>query len=138
MLREMKNTPNTMVGFFATAEVTNDEFDKIVLPAVHEFVQRTDRLNYLFVLCTPMKQITIPELMNEALLKLNTQDKWNRAAVVTDSSEITWVTEAFKKVVSGEFKAFTYDNLIDAIHWAGEQSGTGEKQVFQKSPDGRE
>jgi len=136
MIRELKNTPNTMVGFLATTEVTHDEFDKIVLPVVSEFVQRTDKLNYLFVLCTPMKHITLGELMNDLLVKLNTQGKWNRAAVVTDTSEVKWVTEAFRKVVPGEFKAFTYDNLVQAIRWAGEQNGTGERQVFQSSADG--
>jgi hypothetical protein len=135
MIRELKNTPNTMVGFLATAEVTNDEFDKIVLPALSEFVRRTDKLNYLFVLCTPIRHITIPELMNDALAKLNTADKWNRVAVVADTSEVTWVTEAFKKVVPGEFKAFTYDKIVQAIRWTGEQTGEGERQVFQPLAD---
>jgi len=136
MLRELKNTPNTMVGFLATAEVTRDEFDKVVLPAVYEFVQRTERLNYLFVLCSPLRHITIGTLMNEALEKLNAHDKWNRVAVVTDASEIVWVKEAFKETVPGEFKVFTYDELIQAINWAGEQDGIHEKQVFQPPSDG--
>jgi SpoIIAA-like len=125
-----------MVGFLATAEVTHEEFDKIVLPAVYEFVQRTDQLNYLFVLCTPLRHITIGDFMNEALVKLNTQNKWNRVAIVTDSNEIVWVTEAFRKVVAGEFRAFTYDKLVQAIRWTGEQNGKGDQQVFQSSSDG--
>jgi SpoIIAA-like len=136
MLRELKNTPNTMVGFLATAEVTQGEFDKIVLPAVSEFVQRTERLNYLFVLCAPIRHVAIGTLMNEALEKLNTHDKWNRVAVVTDASEIVWVTEAFKETVPGEFKVFTYDKLVQAIDWAGEQDGTYNRQVFQSPADG--
>lgn len=125
-----------MVGFLATEEVTHEEFDKIVLPAVSEFVQRTDQLNYLFVLCKPLRHITIGDFMNEALVKLNTQNKWNRVAVVTDSDEIVWVTEVFRKVVPGEFKAFTYDNLGQAIRWTGQQNKNGDKQVFQSSSDG--
>jgi SpoIIAA-like len=136
MLRELKNTPNTLVGFLATSEVTQGEFDKIVLPAVSEFVQRTERLNYLFVLCKPISNIIIGTLMNDALVKLNTHDKWNRVAVVTDASEIVWVTEAFRKTVPGEFKVFPYDKLVQAIDWAGEQDGAHNKQVFQPPSDG--
>lgn len=138
MIKELKDTPNTMVGFIASDEVTQAEFDKVILPAVQELVQRTDKLNYLLVVDTPLKNFTIGAWMRDAMLGLNNINKWNRAAIVTDVEGIKWFTELFSKVVPGEFKGFNHSELDRAINWVGEQNGIKEKQVFQQPADSTE
>jgi len=138
MIKELKDTPNTMVGFIASDEVTQAEFDKVILPAVQELVQRTDKLNYLLVVDTPLKNFTIGAWMRDAMLGLNNINKWNRAAIVTDVEGIKWFTELFSKVVPGEFKGFNHSELDRAINWVGEQTGIKEKQVFQQPADATE
>ena len=128
MIQELKDTPNTMVGFRATGEITKEDFDSIVLPAVHELVKRTDKLNYLLVLDTALKNFTIGTWLKDAMLILNNIGKWNRAAIVSDCDDIN--TDIFSKVVPGEYKTFAHDKLDKAIIWAGEQDGTHTVQVF--------
>ena len=135
MIKELKDTPNTMVGFIASDEVTKEDFDKVVLPAVNELVKRTDKLNYLLVVDTPLKNFTIGAWLRDAMVGLNNINKWNRAAIVTDSEGIKWFTELFSKVVPGEFKGFSNSELDRAISWAGEQSGPGKTEVFQQPAD---
>jgi SpoIIAA-like len=137
MITQLKNIPNTMVGFRASNEVTKDDFDKIVLPAVAELVQRTDELNYLLVLDTPIKNFTLGAWIKDALLGLNNLSKWNRAAIVSDSDNIIAFTNMFSNVMPGEFKGFTPDQLDEATKWVSGQ-GLIEKQVFQAEDDSRE
>ena len=137
MITQLKNIPNTMVGFRASNEVTKDDFDKIVLPAVAELVQRTDELNYLLILDTPIKNFTLGAWIKDALLGLNNLNTWNRAAIVSDSGNINSFTNMFSKVMPGEFKGFTPDKLDEAIEWVSGQ-GFLEKQVFQAEDDSRE
>lgn len=138
MIHELKDTPNTMVGFEATHDLSKEDFDKVVLPAVDELVKRTDKLNYLFVLEPSIKSSTIGMWMTDAMLGLNHIDKWNRAAIVTDAEVLTSLTDQFGKEVPGEFRGFTSDSLLDAIHWVGEQDGLFQKQVFQEEGDTKE
>jgi hypothetical protein len=138
MIKELKDTPNTMVGFVVSDEVTKEEFDKVILPAVQELVQRTDKLNYLLVVDTPLKNFTIGVWLRDAMLGLNNINKWNRAAIVTDVEGIKWFTELFSNVVPGEFKGFNHSELDRAITWVGEQNGIKEKQVFQHPADATE
>lgn len=138
MIKELKDTPNTMVGFVVSDEVTKEDFNKVMLPAVSELVQRTDKLNYLLVVDTPLKNFVIGAWLQEAMLGLNNIGKWNRAAIVTDKKGIKRFTELFRKVVLGEFKGFNHSELDKAINWVGEQSGLKEKQVFQQPADARE
>jgi SpoIIAA-like len=137
MITQLKNIPNTMVGFKASDEVTKDDFDKIVLPAVAELVQRTDELNYMLVLDTPIKNFTLGAWIKDALLGLNNLSKWNRAAIVSDSDNIIAFTNMFSKVMPGEFKGFTPDQLDEAVGWTSSQ-GIFEKQVYQAEDDSRE
>lgn len=138
MIQELKDTPNTMVGFMATHDVTKEDFDKIVLPAVAELVKRTDKLNYLFVLETPLKNFTIGAWMTDAMFTLNNINKWNRAAIVTDAEGVKAFTKIFSKVMPGEFRGFNHDELNQAIKWVGEQEGHSPKQVLQEEGDSRE
>lgn len=137
MIQELKNTPNTMIGFVATDDVTKEDFDKVVLPGVDELVKRTDKLNYLFVLETPLKNFTIGAWMTDAMLRLNNIDKWNRAAIVTDVEGVKSFAE-FGKVVPGEFRGFTHDELTEAIRWVGEQDAHSPTQVFQEEGDSKD
>lgn len=137
MITQLKNIPNTMVGFRAAKEVKKDDFDKVVLPAVAELIQRTDELNYMLVLDTPLKNFTIEAWIKDALLGLNNLSKWNRVAIVSDSESLNTFTNMFGKVMPGEFKGYTPEHVNEAIEWVSGQ-GIIEKQVFQAEDDLRE
>jgi hypothetical protein len=130
MITELKNVPNTIVGFRASDSVTKEDFDKTVLPAVAELVQRTGKLNYLMVLDTPLANFSIGAWLEDAMLGLNHLDKWNRAAIVAHSEGIKSFTDFFSKVVPGEFKGYNFDELDAAIFWVS--GGDITKQVFQE------
>jgi hypothetical protein len=138
MIHEMKDTPNTMVGFVATHDVTREDFDKVVLPAVDELVKRTDKLNYLFVLETPLRNFTIGAWMSDAMLGLNNINKWSRAAIVTDVEGVKSFADLFGKVMPGEFRGFTQEELTDAIRWVGGQDGNSPKLVLQEEGDSKD
>lgn len=123
-----------MVGFRATGDVTKDDFDQIVLPAVAELVQRIDELNYLLVLDTPLKNFTLGAWIKDAMLGLNNLSKWSRCAIVSDSDNINSFTNMFGKVMPGEFKGFTPEELDSAIAWTSGQN----EPVFQQEGDSKE
>lgn len=137
MITQLKDIPNTMVGFRATKEVTKEDFDRVVLPAVAELIQRIDELNYLLIVDTPLKNFTIGAWIKDALLGLNNLNKWNRVAIVSDSDSLNGFTNLFSKFVPGEFKGYEPDQLDEAISWVSGQ-GIIEKQVFQEEGDSKE
>ncbi len=138
MIKQLKDIPNTMVGFQATSEVTKEDFDKVVLPAVAELVQRIDELNYMLVLDTSIKNFTLGAWIKDALLGLNNLNKWNRAAIVSDSESINTFTDIFSKVMPGEFKGYSPDQLDEAIAWVSGQHGLIDRPVFQEEGDSKD
>lgn len=123
-----------MVAFRASGEITREDFDQVVLPAVAELVQRLDELNYLLVLDTPLKNFTFSAWVKDALLGLNNLSKWNRCAIVSSSEGINSFTNIFGKVMPGEFRGYKPEELSEAIAWVSAEHAT----VFQQEGDSRE
>jgi hypothetical protein len=134
MIQELKDTPNTIVAFRASNDMTREDFDSVVLPAVAELVGRTDQLNYLLVVDTPLRNFTFGDWMKDAMLGLNNLQKWNRAAIVSESEGTRYFTGLFSIIMSGEFKGFSHAELQTAIRWvSGSTYENGvHKQVFQQ------
>ncbi|MBC7827794.1 MAG: STAS/SEC14 domain-containing protein [Chitinophagaceae bacterium] len=117
MITPIPNIPGNMVGFIATDEVSKEDFEKVVMPAVDRIVEKTGELNYLLVIDTSLKNFTAGAWWQDALLGIKKIMKWRRAAIVSDSSGIITFTNFFNVVVPGEFKGFKPEALDQAIQW---------------------
>jgi hypothetical protein len=120
MITPIQDLPDNMVGFRASGEVTKDDF-KPVIEQVEELVERTDQLNYLLVLDTSPKDFTAGAWLQDGLMGIKNITKWNRAAIVTDSEEVIQFTQAFSKLMPGEFKGFHKQDLQSAIDWTSQK-----------------
>lgn len=107
-----------MVGFRATGEVTEADFSETVMPRVKELIEQTDKLNYMLVLDTSVKNFTMGAWFKDAIMGIRHLTKWNRAAIVTDVKGIRTFTDVFSVLMPGEFKGFEQSELGEAIDWA--------------------
>ena len=121
MITQITDVPNNMVAFRATGEVTEDDFDAVIL-SVKDLVNRTGKLNYLLVIDTELSHFTAGAWLQDALLGIKNLTKWNRASIVTDSDTIIGFTEVFSKVMPGEFRGFHKEDYKQAIGWTSEQT----------------
>ena len=122
MIREIKEVPTNMVAFRATGEVTKEDFEKVVIPAVEKVVERTGELNYLLLLQTDAKNFTLGAWWKDMILGLKELFKWRREAIVTDSESIIRFTHIFSVFTPGVYKGFLPEEFDQAVTWvAGHQ-----------------
>ena len=69
MIHHLQNLPTNIVGFKATREITKNDFTKIAMPKVKALPNKTDKLNYLLVLDTPINNFTIGAWIKDALME---------------------------------------------------------------------
>lgn len=117
MITQIQNLPSNMVGFTASGEVTEDDFTNDVMPKVKELVSKTDKLNYMLVLDTSVKNFTAGAWFRDAVMGLKHLTKWNRAAIVSDLQAVKTVTDIFSVLMPGEFKVFPHKEQQQAIDW---------------------
>ncbi|HMT27699.1 MAG TPA: STAS/SEC14 domain-containing protein [Bacteroidia bacterium] len=121
MIQHLKELPENIVGFKATGEITENDFKQIVMPKVKELIDKTDQLNYLLVLETPLNNFTLGAWVQDAMMGLKHLTKWKRAAIVSDVDAIRAFTNIFSYFIPGEFKGFEHKDLQLAIDWVGEK-----------------
>lgn len=122
MIHHLENLPSNIVGFKATGEITQKDFTEIVMPKVKALIDETDKLNYLLVLETSLKNFTIGAWMKDAMMGIKHLTKWNRAAIVSDVEAIRNFTNFFSYLMPGEFKGFEHSQLQEAIDWVSEKN----------------
>lgn len=122
MITQIPDLPKNMVGFRSEGEVTKDDFD-VVQKQVAELVEKTGQLNYLLFLDNSPKDFTLGAWMQDALLGIKNITKWNRAAIVTDIEGVIAFTDAFSKVMPGEFKGYKKSEYYEAVQWVSGGEG---------------
>jgi hypothetical protein len=121
MIKRLTDLPSNMVGFRATGEVTQADFDDVVIPEVKKLVEATDVLNYMLVLDTSVKNFTFGAWFKDAVLGIQNLTKWNRAAIITDSEGIQNFTKVFSALMPGTFRAFDHKEMDKAVDWVSEK-----------------
>lgn len=121
MIVQIPDLPENMVGFRADGEVTKDDFE-IVKRQVANLVEDTNKLNYLLFLDNSPADFTAGAWLQDALLGIKNITKWNRAAIITDSETVIKFTDAFSKVMPGEFRGYHKSDYDRAVSWVSEQT----------------
>lgn len=121
MITLLNDLPENVVGFRATGDVTETDFKETVMPNVQKLIDKTDKLNYMLVLDTSIKNFTAAAWWQDALLGVKHLTKWNRAAIVTDVEGIRIFTDIFSVVIPGEFKGFKHEDYQEAVDWVSEK-----------------
>ena len=121
MITKLTDLPANIAGFRATGEVTQADFENVVIPEVKKLVEATDVLNYMLVLDTSVKNFTFGAWMKDAVLGIQNLTKWNRAAIITDSEGVQNFTKVFSALMPGTFKAFDHAEMDTAIDWVSEK-----------------
>ena len=138
MIQELKDTPNTMVGFRVSKDVTKTEFSSVILPAVHELIQRTGKLHYLFMLDLSVINYSFGTWLEEVMIETKSGPE-SRAAIVTAPGFSLFLKSIFRRVNPGQVKIFSDSGLDNAIQWVSEQKSlSANEMVFQDEDDKRD
>src|SRR6476620_757814 len=95
---QLIDAPENVAAFRAIGEVTKQDYEDVVVPAVESLVKKTNELNFLLELDTNLGNYTAEAWVEDAMIGLKNFTKWHRAAIVTDSDNIIMFTNAFSYI----------------------------------------
>ena len=111
------DTSENVVAFRALAEVTKEDFQRVVVPAIEQIIKEINEINFLLLLDTDIQNFTVGAWLEDAMIGLKHLGKWNRAAIVCDSDAIISFTNGFSYIAPGEFRGFKKEALNKALNW---------------------
>ncbi|WP_246104229.1 STAS/SEC14 domain-containing protein [Mucilaginibacter corticis] len=132
MLTKIDQLPSHVLGIRAGYKVTKADMQQVLLPALDELAERSDRLNYLLVLGTGVQNFTAEAWWQDMIAGLRHFTDWNRIAVVTGQKPAEWFTDLFELAVPGKSKGFSLAQLDEAVSWVS-QVEVPKKVNFKKS-----
>jgi hypothetical protein len=120
MLQFISDLPDHVVGILATGEVNKNDYERVLIPRMEEFVRLQGQINYLLVLETDIQNFSAAAWWEDFKLGLKNFTKWKKVAVVTDQKGVEWFSDAFRHFIPGDSKGYKLSELEDAIRWVSE------------------
>ena len=123
MVTQINGLSGSAVGFTLTGEITKEDYDNIIFPAVQRITDLFSTLNLMLVINTDLSNFTAGAWMKDAVLGIKNLTKFNRVALVSDSQIVKNATSFANMVVPGEYKNFLMTEENEAKIWVSENDG---------------
>jgi SpoIIAA-like len=93
MIEILPGFPGDVVAFSASGELTEDDYRKVLVPAVDEKLKGYRTVRLFFHLGPQFKGFTAGAMWQDAKLGISRWSHWGRIAIVTD---VSWMTQAVR------------------------------------------
>jgi hypothetical protein len=117
MITQINDASINTVAFKASGQIDAVDFERVVVPAVKELVVRTGEINCLLYLDANMGHFSAGDWLENTLAECETSAKWNRIAIVTDSTNVINFTQGLSYIIPGEFQIFERESYGKALLW---------------------
>jgi hypothetical protein len=117
MIRVLEGLPANVVGVEASGTVTDEDYEDVLVPAVHARLEANEKVRFLYVLGEDFDGWSLGALWEDAKLGGRELKAWEKVAVVTDKEWLTHMVKAFGWMIPGDVRVFELSALDDAKAW---------------------
>lgn len=122
MIETIKTLPDNVVGLVAKGQVTRQDYERVLIPAVDASLQRHDKIRIYYELGSEFAGIDPGAAWEDLKTGVGHFARWERMAVVTDVDWIKHMLNAFRFVIPGDIRLFPNSQAAEARAWI-QQSG---------------
>jgi SpoIIAA-like len=117
MIELMTDLPDNVVGFTAVGEVTDDDYEKVLIPAMEAKLEKYDKIRALYNFGSDYDKFDSDAMWDDAKVGFKHLTSFEKIAVVADEKWIRRSIKAFGWLMPGEVKLYSGDELDDAKAW---------------------
>ncbi len=117
MIELIEGLPDGVVGLEGVGEVTGDDYESVVAPALTKAREGGEKVRLLYVLGSRFTHYTGGAMWDDTTLGLEHPFSWERIAVVTDIEHYRTMVKGFGWLIPGHVKVFSLTELDDAKTW---------------------
>lgn len=117
MIEIIEGFPDNVVAVSATGEVTRDDYEKVLIPAVEAALARREKIRIYYELGSRFGRMEAGAAWDDLKLGVRHYLRWERVAVITDHDWIRHAVDVFRFMVAGEVKTFRMDESHEAREW---------------------
>jgi len=119
MIELIPDLPDNVLGLEAKGEVRGEDYEQVVIPAVHRLRERTGKVRLLYVLGAEFEGFTAAAMWDDAKVGMEHPFSWERIAVVTDQDAYRRLFKAVGFLIPAKVRTFELAALDAAKTWIG-------------------
>jgi hypothetical protein len=117
MIEVLPDMPDNVVAFRASGQVTGDDYETVLIPAVEEKLSQGGRIRLLYQLGPNLRKFTTTAFWDDAKVGFHHLGDFERIAVVTDMPWVRTMTKAIGLTMPGRIRTFTIGDFEAARVW---------------------
>jgi SpoIIAA-like len=120
MIERLDDMPAGTLGFRAVGEIEREDYEKVLVPALHKALEDGGKLRTLYVI-EDLDEIEGGALWADSKLGFDLgvrhHGAWERSAIVTDIPWMARATKLFAWMIPGEARVYPRAELEQAKAW---------------------
>ena len=120
MIELMKGLPENVIGMTAKGQVSGDDYEQVVIPAVEDALKTHDKIRVLYHLGPDFEGYDAAALWDDAKVGMEHLTHFDKIAIITDAGWITNMVKAFGFLMPCKVKLFGNHQLAQARVWIAE------------------
>jgi SpoIIAA-like len=117
MIEPISALPENVVGFVAEGDVTAEDYEQRLVPAIERALASHDKIRLLYVLGSDFTGYSGRAIWDDGKVGMQHLTRWERIAVVSDQQWIRHSVNVFGYLIPGEVKAFELADQDAATAW---------------------
>ncbi|MGY2491703.1 STAS/SEC14 domain-containing protein [Cupriavidus sp. CP313] len=117
MIEILEGFPGNVVAVRASGEVTRDDYERVLIPAVATTMERHDKVRVYYELGPGFTRMAAGAAWDDLKLGIAHYWHWEAIAVLTDHDWIRRAVDVFRFVVPGHIRTFRVDQASEARDW---------------------
>ncbi len=123
MIEEMTGLPSATLGFKISGNVSGDDYDNVLTPAIDNAIEKYERIKLLAQIGPDFDGYSLDAAWDDTRLGLRHWSGFERIAVVTDVGWMKTGIKAMGFMMPCPVQLFDIDELDDAKRWLSESLG---------------
>lgn len=120
MIELIEDLPDDVVGLEAKGEVTGDDYEQVLIPAVERQLERHRKIRLLYLLGSEFSGLSAAAMWDDAKVGMEHPFLWERIAVVTDHDAYRRLFKGVGFLIPAKVRVFGVAELDEAKAWISE------------------
>lgn len=120
MIELIPGLPPGVLGLEAKGQVTGEDYERVVMPAVERARAEHERIRLLYVLGAAFERFSAAAMWDDARVGMRHPLSWERIAMVTDHDAYRSLTKGVGFLMPAEVRVFKLSELDEAKAWLAE------------------